>query len=150
MLLVVMMSLTLFSSCQKEDEIIPGIIYTNDPPEEIFGNSIYATTNKCWIEKNDFTISAKNLGWNTNQFWDQERQYYVSYDSGEWYLVPARKYWGIMNGIIYLSESKDWYVMSPQNYLDGWNNVQKKNTIVGYSCTGCQNPFGKSSITGFE
>lgn len=139
-----------FSSCEKDEELKPGIVYTNNPPEEIFGDNVYANTNKCWLETTDLTASAKNLGWNENQYYDEYNQRFVSYDSGDWYLVPARKFWGIMNGIIYLSESQDWYVINPQNYLEGWNNVKIKKTIIGYICTGCQNPFGQTMITGFE
>lgn len=142
--------IVVFTSCEKKEELKPGIVYTNNPPEKIFGNNVYASVNKCWLEESDFTISAKNLGWKSNQYWDEQGQKFVYYDSGEWHLVLARKFWGIMGGIIYLSESKDWYVMSPQNYLNGWNMVQEKGTIIGYSCTGCQNPFGQQSVTGFE
>lgn len=142
--------IAVLTSCEKEDGPEPGIVYTNNPPEEIFGNNVYANTNKCWLEESDFTISVKDLGWNSSQYYDEQNQKFVYYDSGEWHLVSARKFWGIMNGIIYLSESKDWYVMSPQNYLDGWNVIQKKGTLMGYICNNCQNPFGRIAITGFE
>ena len=107
----------LFASCQEDElpNILPGIIYTDNPPEELFGDDVYASTNKCWLDKSSFLL-AKSLGWNSNSFYDEEDGW-IYYDSGEWYAVPASDYFGIKDGIIYLSKSVKWHIISPKNFL---------------------------------
>lgn len=143
-----------FSSCQEDElpTLVPGIVYTNDPPEELFSDAqLYANSYECWLETADF-IKAKSLGFNNNSYYSDENQSWSYYDSGEWYQISGRKFWGIIDGIIYLSESKDWYIIRPEDFVYGKRLIQDRKTMIAYICNGCENPFSTNMfmINGFE
>lgn len=136
-------------SCQEDElpSIVPGIIYTNDPPEELFSDDpLYANTRQCWLEFSDFE-NAKSLGYNSNSYYSEEDESWEYYNSGEWYQISARKFWGICDGLIYLSESKDWYIINPNNFIDGKNLIKDRKTLIGHICNGCRNPFDSNMGT---
>lgn len=144
---VVVISLFSLSSCEADDEMQPGIIYTDFPPESLFTDNNYAISYRCWVDV-DGLSKIKERGeacnWHTNQDGEQ-----FSSDCGMWRSLPARKYWGIINGIIYLSQSQEWYTVSPNTYLEIFEIVQKRGTVIAYTCIGCNTPFGDTpTITG--
>jgi len=138
------------TSCEK-DELNPGIKYTDYPPEELFqNNGNYAEAWRCWIEESDIE-KIKESGYGCNSYFNEETQIIQYHDCGTWKRIPARKYWGIMNGIVYLSQSVDWYILSPENASQLRDLVEKKGTVLGSICKSCNSPFGNlPSITGFE
>ncbi len=126
-------------SCTKETFPEPksNIIFTDDPPTTLFSaGTPYGVTHSSWIDT--MTINtAKQQGYhciNNNG---------NSYDCGQWYVVSARKYWGIIGDKIYVSKSKDWYAISPNVFLQALSIVRSKATGIGQLCLwGCQNPLG--------
>jgi hypothetical protein len=152
LLTAVLFSLSIiFFSCSKEEEIIPGIKYTDYPPEELFqNNGNYAEAWRSWIDESDIQ-KIKESGYGCNSYWNEETQTIQYKDCGTWKRIPARKYWGIMNGIVYLSQSVNWYILSPENASQLRDLIEKKGTVLGSICTGCNTPFGNlPSIVGFE
>jgi hypothetical protein len=148
--LVIIISV-LTTGCQDE-EIQPGIIYTNDPPEELFPNRIYADADRGWIE-NDDLARVKVQDDNTCNFYRNDYDGSVEYyDCGTWRLIPVRQYWGILDGIIYLSQSYDWYLIGPERFIQIHDQIEKKGTLVVYLCNHCQTPYGtgENVITGWQ
>lgn len=139
-----------FVSCQK-DELEPGIVYTNNPPESLFSNG-YANTQKIWVESITSAKKIKGEEQFCDSYYNNNTGEWISRDCGIWRLIPARKYWGIQGGIIYLSESTDWYIIRPNDYLYLFESVSKRQTVIAHFWTGNQNPFGMTNpmVTGFE
>ena len=137
------------SSCKKDD-LRPGIVYTDYPPQELFTNGItYGESYKCWVEGEDFK-KATERGNGCNENYDHYTGAKNYYDCGVWRTVMVRKVYGIMKGIIYLSESKSRLLISPDNYNKGRDIADKKITVIGYNNTS-QTPFGQvETIVGFE
>ncbi len=146
---IVLLSIML-DSCQKE-ELVPGIVYTDTPPESLFVNG-YANTQKIWIES---IAEAKKIKGDENVcdgYTNPNTGEWVYRDCGIWRLIPAKKYWGIQGGIIYLSKSTDWYIIKPNDYLSLFEGITKKQTMIAYFWAGGQNPFGITNpmVTGIE
>lgn len=143
-LLVVIIIASLFTSCNKEEEIEPGIIITDNPPVAIFAQAEgYGQTNFYWLTKETFQ-NEKNLG--KQEVW-YENNDYPSFN--EWHLLPIRKYWGILNGVIYISSSIDWVYVQSYFYNQLVNKIDDKGTIIVY-CDNDETPDGKKlTVVGY-
>lgn len=145
----VMAILSLFAqSCKKDAPVAPveTVIYTDTPPRDMFDDGQYLSTYRVYIETAD-TDSATKKGYGC--FYDnntgQQR------DCSQWYLLSAKKYWGIFQGKVYVSKSKNWYVLQANVVLDAENNAKKKGAAIGYTCDGCNHPFNNFGwINGIE
>ncbi len=134
-------AIVVFSSCEDEEElVIPGIILTDTPPEELFAENNYALTYRCWIDANSL-FKVKDKGDGCLNFTDQYGRNYSEY-CGTWKIFPCRKYWGLKNGIIYLSVSVDWYTVNPEIFYKIKDLVEKRGTIIGYMQQTSNTPWG--------
>jgi hypothetical protein len=138
--------LFLFTSCKKEEllpEPEPSIIATDNPPASLFPyGTPYGQSNQVWVDSAMF--SKAKLQGNMCNFDPWTGQ---SFDCGLWYLVPAKKFWGILGDKIYVSQSMDWYATSPNVYLQTNDVMRRKKSGIGSSCVNCQNPVGTYMIT---
>ncbi|HSE56545.1 MAG TPA: hypothetical protein VLB02_00435 [Candidatus Paceibacterota bacterium] len=144
LILLAMVFIASLTSCHKEiseptPPIQSGIVKTDNPPASLFSSTPYGNTRYCWIDSGSINQSRAQ-GQGDLCSWDNYSGTW--YDCGLWQLMPVRKYWGIINGVIYLSESKDWYAISPNIFLKAYKIVQSRKTGIGELYAGYQNPIG--------
>jgi hypothetical protein len=134
------------TSCKKETIIVETIVYTDDPPRDMFPANQYAQSYKVYID-NTSIENPETKGWSC--FWDQNTG--QQRDCSDWYVISAKKFWGFYKGKIYVSASKDWYCIQDRALLQAQTTVRKKDMALGYTCEGCQHPFGNYTwISGIE
>lgn len=129
---------TCFVSCKKDAPPVveDPIVRTDDPPKEMFPESEYALTTETYIEEEDIKSIIKK---GRACFWDNYSN--TLRDCGDWYLLSAKKYWGIYQGKVYISKSKDWYVIQAEKVLNAQAAVQNKGAAIGQTCNSCEHPF---------
>ena len=139
------------TSCSSSNEpvIKPGIMKTDTPPEALFSNNNYASTYKCWIDAEALSqVKDKGEGC---LFWTDENGVQNSRFCGTWKIFPCKKYWGILNGVIYLSNSIEWYIVSPDVFYGIRDAIEKKGTLVAYMSLNMNTPWGWApGIDGIE
>jgi len=147
-LLFVIFSLAILSSC-KDDEVKPGIIYTDNPPKDLFFQEYnYANSYRGWINQTDI-LQIRKRGNGCTYYSDENGKQY-SNECGEWELIQVRKYWGIINGVVYLSQSKEWYTLSSEVFVQIKEQVEKRGTLIVYLGNG-DTPWDVSQrIIGFD
>ena len=149
LVLGVMVLSILLDSCQKYESLEPGIVYTDYPPESLFQNG-YAESYRLWIEKSDYS-NTKDRGQGCLTYYDNNTGNTITSQCGVWKLLPAKKFWGIKDGIMYISKSQDWYLLSPELYYNSRDLIEKRGTLVGYMCINCDTPWGQlKTLNGFE
>jgi hypothetical protein len=134
-------SVVVFSSCEDQT-IEPGIIYTDTPPENLFsGNSNYAVTNKVWVDYSSIAL-VKEKGYGCNYWIDENTGEQISSDCGKWKIIQCPKYWGMLNGIHYISNSMDWYVVTQQTFTEIEDLIKKRGVMISYMYLGGRTPWG--------
>lgn len=131
-----------FTSCKKEDLPVPessNIIFTDNPPDALFTSGTpYGTSYQGWLDSS--INQSKNQGYRCIlDPWNQP------YDCGYWFIVPARKYWGLLGDKIYVSQSREWYATSPNVYLLALDVIQRKKTGIAQLCFNCPNGVGTNN-----
>ncbi len=138
----------LFASCSKKEQIIvpeSNVKSTDKPPKELFApGAAYGQTYRVWVDS-ALVLDAIIMPWQCS--WSSG----TPADCGYWYIVPVKKYWGIMNGYTYVSNSIDWIQISPNNeYIQMLDAVKRKGTAIGYLCNNCNGPWGPNLVNGFN
>jgi len=133
-----------FVGCKKDAPIVETIVRTDDPPRDMFETNQYSVTYKVFVEATDVDKAIKQ-GYYCN--YDQNGR---PYDCGDYYKMPAKKYWGFYKGQTYVSQNWNWYILRANTLLDAQNAIRKKDAAIGYWCNGCQNPFNADYISGIE
>lgn len=149
--LAMLFSIFLAPSCDIFDnDLEPGIKYTDNPPEVLFNGNLYATTYRCWIDMESIN-TAKDQEEGCTRYWDYKDETYHYYNCGMWRMISVKKYWGVIDGIIYLSKSDEWYLISPNQFTEIKSLIENRKTIIGFLCDNCNSPYGeKTLISGWE
>ena len=141
------------TSCNKtgtevKQVAIETVSYTDDPPKELFGvNETYATARTAYLTDTSIT-NAEYKGERCNGYDPTTGQ---CQDRDFWYLVPARKFWGIYKAKIYISISKDWYGVRVSTLEQGKEKIKRTGSATAWICRQCQNPFGTDNyISGIQ
>lgn len=130
-------SLTALTSCTKE-RIQSAIVYTDNPPKELWSpNQNYLQTYFGYVEKKDFVTEKKgyfNSCYNcTNVYWQ----------AGNWYSMKVRKYYGMMNEKIYISNSFESAAVFSETLLDIQDVMTRMGSVkLNMSSSANNNPLG--------
>lgn len=124
--MVIIAGLFSLTSCTKEIIADEAIIYTDEPPKELWGlNEIYKETDKGFLSITE-TETAENKGYGCNVWFDQNTGEATYYQCGKWYLIPFKKYWGIKDGKLYVSKSTEMAAIFGETLLDVQDNIKRK------------------------
>jgi hypothetical protein len=137
-------SIVVFSSCESE-EIKPSIVFTDTPPENLFNSELsYATSEKVWVTLEVITSSkVKGSGC---LYWNDDAGNSASYNCGTWRIVQSKKYWGMLNGIHYVSNSMDWYTVNEDSYYRIRDAVEKRGIVICNIWKNGRTPWGPENI----
>ncbi len=134
------------TACKKDVPVSPEpIIYTDSPPASLFApGAPYGITYNCWVDNK--SISAAKI---QNYLCNYDYYSGTWYDCGNWFLLPVKKYWGIIDNVIYVSNTQDWHSISPNTFIQASDVVKRKSTGVGQICNGCPNPLGAPGMVSY-
>jgi hypothetical protein len=130
-------SLLSLTSCTKE-RIRSAIVYTDNPPKELWSsNQNYLQTYLGYVERKDFITEKKGY------FNAPNTGMYQNYQSGTWYLMKIRKYYGMINGKIYISNSFENAAVFSETLLDVQDVIERTGAVkVNIGAWFMNNPIG--------
>ncbi|MFA6089704.1 MAG: hypothetical protein WC755_07630 [Candidatus Woesearchaeota archaeon] len=145
-LLLIVIFVGVFVSCQKEEFNLSGVDSSGDIPSTITKN-----TNWCWVTEKNFLATYDEIGDGCNQYYDDYNSSWNFYDCGVWVTVDVPMYYGTVDGVRYVAPNSTTLIMSHETYLNGLDLVTKFKTVKAYFDKG-QNPVGQNfmRIESFE
>lgn len=136
LLVVIVMSFVVFTSCEEEN-FETGINRNDNPPSGLYQNeNDYGSFSEVYIEKNDIEKVKYfgNYGSGDNTYFDAEtglltRNIY----SQDYFKIPAKKYFGLFWSQICISRSTEFYIISASELSQVKEIVERKGfSIVGF------------------
>lgn len=139
------LTLSIFTSCEKEEPVIqPAIVYTNDPPKEIWSSDQnYLQTYRGYINSEDY--APENKGYHYQSYTDGNGNM-ITVNAGNWYLLKVHKYYGIYKGQIYVSQAYEMAAIYSDNLLSVQDQVNRTGSAVVFLGTDYANPLGTDHI----
>lgn len=140
---VFMLASILFNSCEREEMYESAVVYTNDPPREIWASTEnYLHTYRGYVTSNDYMVENKGY---RSQPYVNPRGELVLITTGNWYLLKVHKYWGIYKGRIYVSAGYEMAAIFGPLLLDVEDQIDRTGSTIVFLDT-YSNPLGTTYV----